>query len=70
MKNKKFNPRYLAFQRIYPIIKREMQKYDYMYDMSDAFDGNEYIYFDHVHVTSNGNLIIAKRITDIIKNIL
>lgn len=67
VKNKKFDPRYLAFEKIYPIIKREMLKYDYMYDMSDAFDGNEYIYFDHCHVTSNGNLIIAKRMTEIIR---
>jgi len=31
-------------------------------DLTSAFDGDEYIYIDDIHVSPNGNRIIADRI--------
>lgn len=34
------------------------------FDISDAFDGSDKLYIDHLHVIDKGNAIIAKRILD------
>ncbi|TRX60120.1 hypothetical protein FNH22_08710 [Fulvivirga sp. M361] len=40
--------------------------YDWIYDFTDAFDRDEYIYVDFCHVSANGNRIISKRISEAI----
>ena len=61
--------KYKSFPIIYSLLIEEMRNYDYMIDMTNAFDGNEYIYIDHAHVTANGNMIIANKIANLIKEI-
>ncbi len=55
-----------AYKKVYLIIKNSMHKYNYMHDMTDAFDTDNYIYIDHSHVSRGGNEIIANRIANII----
>ncbi len=76
VKNKEFDDiednfykRYKSFEKIYPLLIEKMKNYDFMFNMTEAFDRDEYIYIDHVHVTSNGNKIIANKISDLIKGI-
>ena len=61
--------RYKSYQIIYPMLQEKMESYDYMIDMSNAFDGDEYIYIDHAHVTANGNMIIGNKIARLIEEI-
>lgn len=37
------------------------------WDLTDAFDGDEYIYVDYAHVTSTGNALIAERMRQVIE---
>lgn len=43
---------------------------DWIYDMTDAYDGDEFIDTGPCHVTENGNAIMAKRISDVVSPIL
>lgn len=56
------------FRFVYDEIKRLMaeRKHSWFMDMTDAFDGNQYIYIDFCHVTAAGNEIIADRINQIL----
>ncbi|MEL7148928.1 MAG: hypothetical protein AAFO69_21310, partial [Bacteroidota bacterium] len=58
---------YLA---IYPEITHliEEENASFIYDFTDAFDGNQAIYYDICHTNSKGNLIIAKKVKDVINS--
>ena len=49
-------------------IYKQLKEPDYkdlssfVLDLTPAFDGNEYIYIDDIHVSPNGNGIIADKI--------
>jgi len=48
-------------------VQEKMQEYDWMYDLSKPFDGVKTTVFrDGVHLTNEGNKIIADKISDII----
>ncbi len=51
------------FRTVYPIIQRKMAERDapWFTDLSDAVDGDQYLYIDDAHVTCEGNAIIARR---------
>ncbi|MDN5203332.1 hypothetical protein QQ008_18240 [Fulvivirgaceae bacterium BMA10] len=57
----------LTYTVFYEILKAKIKEkdYDWIYDLSDAFDLDKYIYVDACHVSANGNEIIAKRIKTI-----
>lgn len=49
-------------------VKNYLDKYSWLRDFTSAFDGHdEYIYVDHVHLTSLGNKILADTIYNLIK---
>ncbi len=56
------------YRRLYPMILKLLQGSEYrdlanhFIDLSSAFDVNEYIYIDNIHVSPNGNKIIAQKI--------
>jgi hypothetical protein len=52
------------FRAVYTEIKRLVaeRQYTWVIDMTDAFDGEQYIYIDFCHVTAAGNERIAARI--------
>jgi hypothetical protein len=56
------------FKEVYRHLKRKMaeRKHPWMVDLSDKFDGKDYIYIDFCHVSPNGNEIIAKEISQIV----
>jgi hypothetical protein len=56
-----------VYQRIQAKLKEK--QYDWVYDLTDKFDGNEYIFIDFCHVSPNGNAIIAKAIDEIISRV-
>lgn len=56
----------LRFKEYYAAMREKMAEYDYMHDLSSAFDGEEYIYVDAVHASANGNMIIAQKIKEIL----
>ena len=58
---------------IYEFMSKELNNFeqkmgsDFFYDFNDIFDGNENeIFWDVMHVTDEGNEIIAKNITEIV----
>jgi len=57
------------FQFVYDEVKRLMaeRNHPWFIDMTNAFDGDQYIYIDFCHVTANGNEIIAERINQILE---
>lgn len=57
------------FRFVYDEVKRLMaeRNHPWFVDMSNAFDGNQYIYIDFCHVTANGNEIIAERINQMLE---
>jgi hypothetical protein len=57
------------FQAIYARLKEKIQakNYPWIVDLTDRFDGDEYIYIDFCHVSPNGNEIIASEITKSLK---
>ncbi|MEM7550896.1 MAG: hypothetical protein AAF363_14530 [Bacteroidota bacterium] len=58
------------FIKVYEKIRLKLREkdYDWVYDLTDSFDKDEYIYVDFCHVSPNGNAIIAERISQIIKS--
>jgi hypothetical protein len=56
------------FHEIYKRIQQKIKErnHDWIVDLSDSFDGDEYIYIDFCHVSPNGNEIIAKRISSVV----
>ncbi len=57
------------FSEVYRRIKLKIaeRKHPWIYDLSDQFDGDEIIYIDFCHVSSNGNEIMAKAISKVIQ---
>jgi hypothetical protein len=58
------------FKAIYKNLQAKIaeRKHPWIYDLTNRFDGNEYIYIDFCHVSSNGNEIIAKEISSIVRD--
>jgi len=56
------------YEALYPLIRKKIKKYDFMFDMTQAYNGDVYIYADFCHVSRNGNEIIANMINKIIVN--
>lgn len=58
------------FREVYYHLKLMIQQknYPWIIDMTDAFDGDEYIYIDFCHVSENGNRIIADRLASAFRN--
>jgi hypothetical protein len=56
------------FHAIYALLKKKIaeRKHSWVYDLSDRFDGNDYIFIDFCHVSPNGNEIIAKDIARLV----
>jgi len=56
------------FKNVYGEIQKLIaeKNYDWIYDASNAFDGNDYIYIDFCHVTEKGNKIMAKKVSNIL----
>jgi hypothetical protein len=48
-------------------IKIKERNHPWVYDLSDKFDGSDYIFIDFCHVSPNGNEIIAKEISKVVK---
>ena len=62
-----------ARARVYDHVRRIVAKdpeIDWVYDLSDAYDGDEYIFIDGIHATENGHVIMAKRLQEIVDPIL
>jgi lysophospholipase L1-like esterase len=56
------------FDVIYPLIKKEAEKYNLeFYDYTGILDQNEYYFWDFVHLSPEGNKIIAEKIFNLIK---
>lgn len=58
------------FKEIYQRLKTKIatRNHSWIIDLSDRFDGNEYIYIDFCHVSPNGNEIIAREISTVVNN--
>jgi hypothetical protein len=56
------------FKEVYRQIQLKIaeRKHPWIYDLSDSFDGDEYVFIDFCHVSPNGNEIIAREISNII----
>lgn len=56
------------FRAVYPLVRAKITErgLDFVHDLTDAFDGDQYLYVDDAHVTPPGNRIIARRILDAI----
>lgn len=57
---------------VYPKLKERIRASDaaWIHDLTDAFDGDEFVYTGPCHVTENGNAIMAERISRIARPIL
>ena len=58
------------FQAVYQQIKTKIseRKHPWIYDLSDRFDGDDYIFIDFCHVSPNGNEIMAREISNLVRN--
>jgi hypothetical protein len=56
------------FQFVYDEVHKiiDTQKQPWIYDFSQAFNGEDYIYIDFCHVTKTGNKIIADKLSDLL----
>ncbi len=57
------------FAAVYKRIQAKIaeRKHPWIYDLSNLFDGDEYIFIDFCHVSPNGNEKMAKAISDIVR---
>lgn len=57
------------FREVYYHLKLLIQQkqYPWVFDFTDAFDTDDYIYIDFCHVSGNGNEIIANRLASVVK---
>ena len=60
----------INFQFIYDELQRiiKEKEHPWIYDFSQAFNGEEYIYIDFCHVTKAGNKIIADNISSVLQS--
>lgn len=56
------------FRFVYDEVQKiiNTQKHPWIYDFSEAFNGDDYIYIDFCHVTKSGNKIVADKLADLI----
>lgn len=56
------------FVEIYKRLQQKIseRKHPWIYDLSDKFDGDEFIYIDFCHVSPNGNRIVAAELSKIV----
>jgi hypothetical protein len=54
------------FHEIYRLLKQKIKErnHPWIIDLSNAFDGDEYVFIDFCHVSPNGNEIIAREISN------
>ena len=54
---------------VYPLVLeiKEREHLDWIHDLTDAFDVDEYIYIDSCHVNGRGNQIIAQKISEFLE---
>jgi hypothetical protein len=59
------------FREVYRHIKQKIaaRNHPWIIDLSDKFDGDDYIYIDFCHVSPNGNAIMAQEIAARVNNI-
>jgi hypothetical protein len=59
------------FAEVYKHIKQKIseRKHDWIFDLSNKFDGKDYIYIDFCHVSPNGNEIMAKEISTLVRSL-
>ena len=51
------------FDSLYPMITKEVKKYDIkFYDFTNVLDNDDYYFWDFIHLSPNGNKIIAEKI--------
>lgn len=56
------------FKNVYSILKKEIVKYDWIYNFTEIFDKEERpLYFDFCHLNEQGNKIVANKICEIIR---
>ncbi|MDH3600112.1 MAG: hypothetical protein OEU26_10790 [Candidatus Tectomicrobia bacterium] len=55
---------------VYDVIRKQIREsgHTWIHDFTHVLDGPEAYYFDICHVTSNGNLKIAQRMTELVQN--
>lgn len=64
-----------AYKLLYSEIKRLLKTDKYkeisknVYDLSNIFDIDKYLYYDHCHTSHEGNKIIAKKLIEIVDNL-
>lgn len=58
------------FREIYKRVKAKItaRNHPWIVDLSDRFDGKDYIYIDFCHVSPNGNEIMAREISNVVNN--
>ncbi len=56
------------FHLVYPLVLeiKEREHLDWIHDLTDAFDVDEYIYIDSCHVNGRGNQIIAQKVSELL----
>ncbi|MEX2491406.1 MAG: SGNH/GDSL hydrolase family protein [Nitrospirales bacterium] len=56
------------FHLVYPLVLeiKKREHLDWIHDLTDAFDVDEYIYIDSCHVNGRGNAIIAQKISELL----
>lgn len=59
------------FSEVYKHIRQKIleRNHPWIYDLSNKFDGQNFIYIDFCHVSPEGNAIIAKEITNIVNSL-
>jgi hypothetical protein len=59
------------FVAVYEHLQRKIaeRKHGWIFDLSQKFNGTEYIYIDFCHVSPNGNAIIAKELSTIVSSV-
>jgi hypothetical protein len=60
------------FQQIYRLLRKKIaeRNHPWIVDLSEKFDGNEYIFIDFCHVSPNGNEIMAREISEVVNSIM
>jgi len=59
------------FMEIYKLLKEKIaaRNYPWIVDLSEKFDGEEYVFIDFCHVSPNGNEIIAREISRVVNDL-
>lgn len=56
------------FREVYRLLKEKIatRQHSWIIDMSEKFNGDEYIFIDFCHVSPNGNEIIAREVSSVV----